>query len=47
MTFCGFLYGVFPPGGVMQFQTAGLHLLHQLQAHSEVYRELKSMPGKW
>jgi beta-glucosidase/6-phospho-beta-glucosidase/beta-galactosidase len=44
-TFCGWLYGQFPPGRLANFKLAGLHLLNQFRAHSAAYKALKTLPG--
>lgn len=41
----GFIAGLWCPGKVMQFGTAGQVLFNLLTAHVEVYKALKAMPG--
>lgn len=42
---CGYVLGIHPPGKVFNFHLAGTVLLNLLQAHVQVYKKLKSMPG--
>lgn len=44
-SFVGFIAGLWCPGKVMQFGTAGQVLFNLLTAHVEVYKALKAMPG--
>lgn len=46
MGFCGWLYGAFPPGRMVQFHMAGLHLLNTYRAHAAVYKAIKALPGR-
>lgn len=44
-TFCGWIAGIWAPGRLLKFKTAGRILGDMLQAHTEVYTRLKAMPG--
>ena len=46
MAFCGWLYGSFPPGRLLQFETCGRVLLHCLRAHAAAYAAIKALPGE-
>lgn len=45
MSACGYVLGIHPPGKVFNFNLAGTVLLNLLQAHVQVYKKLKAMPG--
>lgn len=45
-TFCGYIYGTFPPAHMLRFNAAGQHFLNMLRAHSAAYNAIKAQPGK-
>ena len=46
MTFCGYLYGHFPPAKILHYSLAGRNFLNMLRAHTAAYKAIKSLPGE-
>ncbi|KAK9837706.1 hypothetical protein WJX74_003498 [Apatococcus lobatus] len=44
-SFCGFIYGSFPPAHTMRPQLAGTHFCRMLQAHTAAYAAIKACTG--
>ena len=44
-TFCGWLYGQFPPGLLGNFKLGGANLLNMFRAHAAAYDAIKALPG--
>ena len=44
-SFCGFIYGSFPPAHTMRPQLAGTHFCNMLQAHTAAYAAIKASTG--
>ena len=44
-TFCGWLYGQFPPALFGNFRLAGANLLNMFRAHEAAYQAIKALPG--
>jgi len=44
-TFCGYIYGHFPPARLANFTLAGHHFLNMLRAHTQAYDAIKQLPG--
>ena len=44
-TFCGWLYGQFPPALFGSFRLAGANLLNMFRAHEAAYQAIKALPG--
>ena len=45
-TFCGYIYGHFPPARLANFTLAGHHFLNMLRAHTQAYDAIKQLPGE-
>ena len=45
MSFCGWIYGSFPPAKTTQFTSAGQHLCNMVRAHTAAYKAIKALPG--
>lgn len=44
--FCGYIYGQFPPGKMVNFSIAGQFFLNMLKAHTQAYKTIKELPGQ-
>ena len=44
--FCGYIFGQFPPGKMVNFSLAGQVFANMLTAHTRAYKLIKSLPGE-